>query len=233
MSGGLAGPATPPPGRGDGRYAALLRYALFNLLALALAGAAALQGWIGEIYAADPTRLTVVIAAAFLLGLALCTRLLWGVERAFACCLRGERPPHALANAYLSAAVAAPPAARAIRAETFRARLAGRIGIVRYLANSLVVLGLIGTVIGFIIALSGVDPDIATNPSAISPMVANLIEGMSVALYTTLVGAVLSVWLGLCYHMLASSVRELSAAVIDMGEAAATPAPPSAGAAPQ
>ena len=90
-----------------------------------------------------------------------------------------------------------------------------------HLAGSLVVLGLIGTVIGFIIALSGVDPDIATNPQAVSPMVATLIEGMSVALYTTLVGAVLSVWLGLCNRMLASAVRELAAATVDRGENAA------------
>ena len=227
MSGGVAaGPLAAFFGRGDGRYAAFLRYVLFNLFAAALAGAAAVQGWIGAIYAADPTRLTAVIAAAFALGLALCTRLLWRADRAFAHCLRGERPRLAPAAAYLDAVAGAPAAARAIRAETFRARLAGRIGIVRYIANSLVVLGLIGTVIGFIIALSGVDPDIATNPSAISPMVANLIEGMSVALYTTLVGAVLSVWLGLCYHMLATSVRELAAAIIDMGEAAAHPGSP-------
>lgn len=203
------------------RYAALLRYALLNAAALALLGAAAMQGWIGEIYAADPTRLTVVIAAAFALGLALCTRLIWSTDRALAACLGGGAPRHPLAAGYLAAARGIPPAARAIRAETFRARLAGRIGIVRYLASSLVVLGLIGTVIGFIIALSGVDPDIATNPQAVSPMVANLIEGMSVALYTTLVGAVLSVWLGLCHHMLAATVRELAAAVVDLGESAA------------
>lgn len=208
-------------GRGDGRYAAALRYAVFNAAALALAGAAAAQGWIADIYAADPTRLTVVIAAAFAVGLALCTGLLWRTDRAFARCLRGERPAHPLAAAYLAAVEGAPAAARAIRAETFRSRMAGRVGAVRFIANSLVVLGLIGTVIGFIIALSGVDPDIATDPAAVSPMVANLIEGMSVALYTTLVGAILSVWLGLCHQMLASAVRELAAAVVDMGEAAA------------
>ena len=99
-------------------------------------------------------------------------------------------------------------------------RLFGQISMIRYLANSLVVLGLIGTVIGFIIALSGVDADIAMNPSAVSPMVASLIEGMSVALYTTLVGAVLSVWLGLCYQMLSSTVRDLVTTTVDRGERA-------------
>ena len=206
---------------GDRRYAALLRYALLNLAAAALLGAAAIQGWVGEIYESDPSRLTAVIAAVFALGLALCTRLMWRADRALSGYARGAPPAHPLAAAYLDAARTAPAASRAIRAETFRSRLLGEIGLVAHLAGSLVVLGLIGTVIGFIIALSGVDPDIATNPQAVSPMVATLIEGMSVALYTTLVGAVLSVWLGLCHRMLASAVRELAAATVDLGESAA------------
>ena len=88
----------------------------------------------------------------------------------------------------------------------------------RYIANSLTVLGLIGTVLGFIIALSGVDPDVASNPSAISPMVAQLIEGMSVALYTTLVGSILSVWLGLVYQMLATGTSNLVSKIIELSE---------------
>ncbi len=210
--------------RGPG-YLAFMRYALFNMAALALTAAAAAQGWIGEIYRSDPTRLTVVIAAAFLLGMIMCTSMIWRTDRALAACLRGVPSRHPLAAGYLDAVRTSSAPARTIRAETFRSRLFGRIGIVRYLASSLVVLGLIGTVIGFIIALSGVDPDIATNPSAVSPMVANLIEGMSVALYTTLLGAILSVWLGLCYHMLSSAVRELAAATIDLGEISAQKGP--------
>lgn len=216
-----SGAATVSGRSGDARHRTVLRYLLFNMVAAALAVAAAFQGWLGEIYGADPTRLTAAIAALFLFGLALCTRLLWAVDRALARALGGAPPTHPLVASYLRAASGADSAARMIRAENFRMRMLGRIGIVRYLANSLVVLGLIGTVIGFTIALSGVDPDIATDPSTVSPMVANLIEGLSVALYTTLVGAVLSLWLGLCHQMLLSAVRELVATTIDSGERAA------------
>ena len=99
-----------------------------------------------------------------------------------------------------------------------RHRLFSRITHIRQIANTLVVLGLIGTVIGFIIALSGVDPDIATNPGAVSPMVAKLIEGMSVALYTTLVGSILSVWLTSCYQILATGTTTLFSAIVELGE---------------
>ena len=46
-------------------------------------------------------------------------------------------------------------------------------------------------VIGFIIALSGVTAEEAGDVSSVRPMVSTLISGMSVALYTTQVGALL------------------------------------------
>ena len=76
---------------------------------------------------------------------------------------------------------------RTLAASSLRLKLFSRIAVVRQIAGSLVVLGLIGTVLGFIIALSGVEPTRAADVQAISPMVATLIQGMSVALYTTLV----------------------------------------------
>ena len=72
-----------------------------------------------------------------------------------------------------------------------RLKVSNRIAFVNYKANSLVFLGLVGTVIGFIVALSGVDPGTISIAKAVGPLVANLIQGMSIALYTTLVGAVL------------------------------------------
>ena len=65
-----------------------------------------------------------------------------------------------------------------------------------------VILGLIGTDIGFIIALSGVDGRVSSNPEEVSKMVSTLIQGMSVALYTTLVGSICSVWLNICYQIM-------------------------------
>jgi hypothetical protein len=45
-----------------------------------------------------------------------------------------------------------------------------------------------------------------------------LIDGMSVALYTTLVGSVLHIWLIVNYHMLATGTVELVTAVAELGE---------------
>lgn len=72
-----------------------------------------------------------------------------------------------------------------------------RWNTVEWLAQRCFQLGLIGTVLGFIIALSGVDPEQAQNLDATKAMVATLIVGMSTALYTTLVGALANLWLRL------------------------------------
>ncbi|NIR91696.1 MAG: MotA/TolQ/ExbB proton channel family protein [Gammaproteobacteria bacterium] len=48
---------------------------------------------------------------------------------------------------------------------------------VRHIANNLVLIGLIGTVLGFIIALSPVAPEAAADVNAVTPMVSTLIAG--------------------------------------------------------
>jgi biopolymer transport protein ExbB/TolQ len=71
------------------------------------------------------------------------------------------------------------------------------------------VLGLIGTVAGFIIALSGVTAEEAGDLAAVQPMIAQLISGMSIALYTTLEGAVLGLWLTVNHRILATGTSTL------------------------
>lgn len=61
--------------------------------------------------------------------------------------------------------------------------------------NWLETLGLIGTVIGFPIALSGIDISALTNAGSAQGSVTQFLTGISVACYTTLVGAVCSLWL--------------------------------------
>jgi len=73
-------------------------------------------------------------------------------------------------------------------------KYAQRFKPLRQISSSLVFLGLIGTVVGFIIALSGVDPSSVGDQAQIQPMVAALLSGMGTALYTTLAGSVFSLW---------------------------------------
>ena len=95
---------------------------------------------------------------------------------------------------------------------------------IRHIANSLVLLGLIGTVIGFIVALSGVRAgrrrrDVA----AIGPMISTLIDGMAIALYTTLVGSLLHLWLMVNVRLLEGGTVKLLTATVELGERHARP----------
>jgi biopolymer transport protein ExbB/TolQ len=99
-----------------------------------------------------------------------------------------------------------------------RMKIAHRTAIVRHIANSLVLLGLIGTVVGFIIALGGVDPQHASDVKAIAPMVSTLIQGMSTALYTTLVGSILNIWLMANHQILAGGTVKLITALVELAE---------------
>ncbi|MEC7647246.1 MAG: hypothetical protein VX900_02640 [Pseudomonadota bacterium] len=67
---------------------------------------------------------------------------------------------------------------RSIKSQMVWLKVSNRIAFVNYKANSLVFLGLVGTVIGFIVALSGVDPVTISIAKAVGPLVANLIQGM-------------------------------------------------------
>jgi hypothetical protein len=210
--------SAPVEGAQRYQFLLLLRFALINLIGLGLLALAQVHGWIALTLEADQTHLVVVIFLVFLAGLGNCTYRIVQTSRE----LNRIRPfdplAPSLAAQFLAKTRGRTGESRSILISALRLKLTQRIAIVRNIANSLVLLGLIGTVIGFIIALSGVDPATAGDFSAVAPMVSTLIDGMSTALFTTLVGAVLNVWLMVNYHMLAGGTVKLITALVDLGE---------------
>ena len=202
------------------RHVLLLRFVLINFIGAALLAAAAVQGWVGLVTSNDPTRLTLVICAVFVFGLILSAWKIVQTSRALVLARRFDpaAPAGDFVGRYVGAVRERTANSRAISADALRQRYGTRIGVVRHIANSLVFLGLIGTVIGFIIALSGVEPEAVTELDNVAPMVSMLIQGMSVALYTTLAGAVFSLWLMVNYRLLATATVILVNAIIELGE---------------
>lgn len=200
------------------RHLLVLRFALVNIIGFSLVGAAHMLGYIEAVLAADQTRLSVVIAAVFLAGLVVCAGRVVQTGRELNLTREFDPSEASFAASYVEKTTDMAGTSRALFAGNLRLKLSHRITIVRNISSNLVVLGLVGTVIGFIIALSGVDPDRASDFASISPMVSTLINGMSTALYTTLVGAVLSIWLMINYHLLATGTVKLITAIIELGE---------------
>jgi len=200
------------------RHQFLLRFALVNVAGFALLAAAWGQGYLDRVVAADDSGLCLAIFLTFLAGLAIAGQRAWQISGELGCVCHACPPEGSEAGRYLARIGTVPVESRALLASSVRLRLTARIAAVRLVANSLVLLGLIGTVLGFILALSGVDPEQVGDASSIAPMVSTLIQGMSVALYTTLVGAVLNIWLTVNYHLLAGATVRLLAGLVDQGE---------------
>jgi len=200
------------------RYLLIMRFAVVNLIGLALLAAAWLQGWLGIVLESDATKLALVIILVFLAGLLICGAKVQQVSAELDRIRAPEAYPTSRVSRYLDAVRGRDGQSRTLAASALKLKLASRIAVVRHIAGSLVFLGLIGTVIGFMIALSGVNPEDAADISAIGPMVSTLISGMSVALSTTLVGAVLNVWLMVNYRLLESGTLRLLTTIVELGE---------------
>ena len=200
------------------RYLLVLRFALFNVVAFGLVAAVHLQGWLAGALVGYTGWLSAGIFGVFLFGLALCGVRVWRVSRELNDLRAGTPRRGSRAARYLDAAAGRDPQDRTLNANVLRMRIANYIGVVRHTANSLVFLGLVGTVIGFIIALSAVDPENSVSVDNVAAMVATLIQGMSIALYTTLLGAVLHLWLLVNYRMLATGAMHLFNAIVDFEE---------------
>ncbi len=198
------------------QYLLVLRFALLNLVGFALLGVAYVQGLVDMALAADRTYLSVVIFVVFLGGLAICAQRVWRTSHELN--QVGVSDTQSYAVHQLAPPLGRKPDNRRNVIGALRLRLAHRIAIVRHIANSLVIFGLIGTVLGFIIALSGVDAERASDISAIGPMVSTLISGMSTALYTTLIGAILNIWLMANHQLLAGGTVKLIAAIMELTE---------------
>ena len=147
-------------------------------------------------------------------GLAACGWKIWRLTLELNGLTEGHLPSNNPVVLYLDRVAKSDLQSRALQAGSLRLELTDRIVTVRHIANALIFLGLIGTVIGFIIALSAVDPNAASDAENVAGVIATLIDGMSVALNTTLVGATLYLWLTVNYRILTSGTVTLIAEVI-------------------
>lgn len=202
----------------DHRHVLLLRYTLVNLVAFGLLGVVYVEGWLDGALLGHTGWLSLGIFVTFLWGLSVCSLRVWRVDQELNALQAGNARASPRASAYLHAVSRRDPQGRFISANLLRLRLTNEIALVRQVASMLVFLGLVGTVIGFIVALSGVSPDVAVSVERVGPMVSTLVSGMSIALYTTLIGAILHVWLMVGYRILLTGTARLFDAIVELGE---------------
>lgn len=187
------------------------RFAALNLVGVAGLFLVWINGWVDRIVVGDSSRISILIFILFLIGLVASAWRIDKVTRELDYLRMGEGGRlsdyrRAIENVRSGSAT-----------RSLELRLFARIAFIRHIANTLVLLGLIGTVVGFVLALTDINADTATDVNQVGRMVGTLIEGMGVALYTTLVGSVLNVWLAANYQLVATGTANLAAALIDAG----------------
>ena len=200
------------------KYLLILRYSLINLVGLIFLFVLITQGYVSKAIKADITNMVIVILALFAIGFALAAYRTFWLSRELNYSFLKVLPTHSIAKDFIHSSKKLDASARNNLAASLRIKLSSKINYIKFMANTLVILGLIGTVIGFIIALSGVDGSVSSNPEEVSKMVSTLIQGMSVALYTTLVGSICSVWLNICYQIMSTGANNLLSKIIELGE---------------
>lgn len=151
----------------------LYRLIVFNGLMLAVTAALGWSGYLVPLFEGDNSRLTLVITALFLVG------WLWSWRKAVTVSLdlndvkqRGARPA----------------------CEAQRDKELAKTEWLGTVSEWLVALGLLGTVVGFSMALTGVDQGGLSSANGVQSAVAQLMRGMRVALNTTLLGAAFAIW---------------------------------------
>ena len=150
----------------------IYRFVLVNSLGLAFTAGLWWNGYLRPVFETDQSRITFAIAALFALG--------WfGMAREIV-----------VASRQLNFAKQAPHPAR----EAERDKDLAKVEWLASVSEWLVGLGLIGTVIGFIIALSSVDQSALLQSSGAQSAVQTLMAGMRTALNTTVLGASLAIW---------------------------------------
>lgn len=103
-------------------------------------------------------------------------------------------------------------------------RLRGSNGFGSFAADSLMKLGLLGTIIGFIIMLAPIAGLDVADKSVLKSSMGVMSDGMAVAMYTTLAGLVGSILLKLQYYMLESATSGLFSRVVRLTETRVVPA---------
>ena len=97
-------------------------------------------------------------------------------------------------------------------------RLRGSNAFGAFASDTMLKLGLLGTIIGFIMMLApigGLDPE---NRAAVRSSMSLMSDGMAVAMYTTLVGLAASILLKVQYSILDSATSKIFAYAVDLTE---------------
>jgi hypothetical protein len=116
------------------------------------------------------------------------------------------------------------PVDQTLLLRTLADRLRGSNGFGAFVSDTLMKLGLLGTIIGFIIMLAPIAGLDAADKVAMRSSMGLMSDGMAVAMYTTLAGLVGSILVRIQYYMLDAATQRVFSDAVMLTETYVTPA---------
>ena len=205
--------------------ALLYKWLIGNSFAFLVLYVAWLQGWIELTFHSDASYMSVAMAAVFaIFWIVSSYRVVW-MNREISRFI--DNKGTGVAAEYFdnlrqkSRNQGGGAVDQSMLASALRGRMLMTVQVVNYVSNLMVLLGLIGTVVGFVIATSGLGESVVQGEGVdrIKSVLGQIVSGMGVALFTTIVGSILGgLWLGMHYQMLLRAVSQLVIGIVEKAE---------------
>jgi biopolymer transport protein ExbB/TolQ len=199
----------------DNRWSLIFRFIILNVFGFGLVGLGLMTGWVQTIFLADKTVLTTTIIGVFVILLFLMGQRLFYISNQLNMTHKNAKKDNAVWHQHRKRVERCRANARQDINQALYIKLVGRLGGLAWGAGLLTLLGLIGTVIGIQMAVSGVDPAAAGDVSKVSQIVGTMMSGIGVALGTTLTGGILNIWAYLNYLLLAGGATRLYTKILE------------------
>ena len=182
-------------------------------------------GLVAGIVNNDATRLSLIIALIFIVSSSHCAWRSWVISRQSNLIENlAEKPgetvsEQSLARDYLQAVRGGRTEADSAQlAEVLAETIRGSHKVGWFIVGALIKLGLLGTVIGFVLMLRSVSGLDSLDIADIKQLMQQMTQGMGIAMNTTLVGLVCSLLLGLQYLLLDRSADRFVVSTINLGQ---------------
>jgi hypothetical protein len=145
-----------------------------------------IQGYVEYVLNGDHSRISYVIVLLHLIGLV--STFLWGYKIS------------QNMNDFKDGTIT-------IMGKTKSIKYPAKIAHLKDISEWLVTLGLIGNVVGFVLALKGIDVSALGTAEGAQKAAGNLLSGMSVAFFSTLTGAVTALWTSINYRIIETASK--------------------------
>jgi hypothetical protein len=206
-------------------HALLYRWLIGNSFAFLAVYVAWLQGWLEVAFSTDASAITVAMTILFAIFWAASTFRMLHINREISRFL--NRESEGIAAEYFenlrikSANQGGGQIDQSMLASTLRARVLMPVQVFNFVANLMVLIALIGTVLGFVIATHGLGDVLAQGEGVegVKGVVGQIVNGLGIAPAATLVGSILGgLWLGVHHQLLYNAASSLVVGIVEKAE---------------